>query len=162
MTTKIKCLFFLSFLFLSCEKKTSNDYKTLILGDWIFEKENPKRKNHFYSDFGYIFQENGICISKPGYYDRKEGTEKTLPKTFFLGTKTKYKIEKDSLYILNLITKKWDASKIVAINSKYLKLSNEKDITLELSKVEYSENEDENFDKIIISQSPCLGPCPIK
>ena len=57
---------------------------------------------------------------------QKKKLKKKKRKTIFYGTKTKYKIEDDSLYIFNLVTKKWDASKIVGINTKNLKLNSEK------------------------------------
>jgi hypothetical protein len=79
----------------------------------------------------------------------------------FFGTKTKYKIKHDSLYIFNLISKKWDASQIVEVNTKVLKLNFDKNIVLQFSKLNYKENESENFDKIIISKSPCFVGCPI-
>jgi len=161
MTKNSKYLLFLLFLFISCEKKINNDRESLILGDWIFEKESPKRKNYFYSDFGYSFEKNGSCETKPGYYHEKRKTEKEERKTVFLGTKTKYKIAGDSLYIFNLLSRKWDPSKIVFVDSKNLKISSDKNIILEFKKIEDKENEEANFDKIIISKSPCFGTCPI-
>ena len=161
MTKIYKYVFFLFITLVSCEKKPTNNYGNIILGEWIFEKEYPERKNYFYSDFSYSFDKNGNCESKPGYFKTKEKTENKERKTIFYGTKTKYKIEEDSLYIFNLITNKWDAFKIVDVNTKSLKLNFEKNIILEFSKIKYSENEGENFDKIIISRSPCFGSCPI-
>lgn len=146
---------------ISCEKKPTKNYENIILGDWIFENENPKIENHFYTDFGYSFGKNGNCQSKPGYFETKDKTEKEERKTIFYGTKTKYKIVDDSLYIFNLIYKKWDASKIVSINSKTLKLKFDKENVLQFSKLNFKENENENFDKVIISKSPCFGRCPI-
>lgn len=146
---------------ISCEKKPKYNYENLILGDWIFENEIPKRKNYFYSDFGYSFEKNGNCESKPGYLQTEDRTDKEERKTIFYGTKTKYRIVNDSLYILNLVSKKWDASQIAGITSKNLKLKFEKNVILNLSKLNYKENKKENFDKIIISKSPCFGSCPI-
>ena len=161
MTNHYKIIFLLFLTLIYCEKKPTNNYANLIVGDWIFEKENPKKENTFYSDFGYTFYPNGNCESKPGYFQTKERTEKEERKTTFFGTKTKYKIVDDSLYILNPISKKWDASKIVSVNSKKLKLKFDEKVILELSKLNYKVNEKENFDKIIISKSPCFGSCPI-
>jgi hypothetical protein len=161
MTKNYKYIFLLLLTLISCDRKPTKSYDNIILGDWIFEKENPKIENHFYSDFGYSFDKNGNCESKPGYFETKNKTEKEERKTIFYGTKTKYKIVDDSLYIFNLISKKWDASKIVEINSKTLKLNSDKKIILEFSKLHYKENEKEDFDKIIISKSPCFGTCPI-
>lgn len=149
------------FLFVSCEKKKINNYENRIIGEWIFEQENPKRENHFYTDFSYSFDKNGNCESKPGFFEIKERTEKEERKVIFYGTKTKYKIEDDSLYILNLISKKWYACKIVGVNTKKLKLNFESNAILEFSKIECNQNENENFDKIIISKSPCFGSCGI-
>ncbi len=154
-------IFILLFTLISCEKKPTNNYGNKLIGEWIFEKENPARKNYFYTDFSYSFDKNGNCESKPGYFKTKEKTEKEERKTIFYGTKTKYKIEDDSLYIFNLITNKWDASKIVGVNTKKLKLNFKKNTVLEFSKIKYKENQNENFDKIIISKSPCFGSCPI-
>lgn len=158
---KKQTLFAILFLFmmLSCEEKRSHDYDNRILGDWVFEKENPKIKNRFYSDCGYSFEKNGICYDKPGYY-------KTLDKnnerqTKFYGTKTKYKVVDDSLFMYNLVSKKWFSVKIDSINTKILKLKFEKDVVLEFSKQNYSVHKKDDFDKIIISKSPCFGSCAI-
>ncbi len=161
MMKNYKYIFLLLLTLISCEKKSTNNYGNKIIGEWIFEKENPVRKNYFHNDFSYSFDKNGNCESKPGYFDTKEKTEKEERKTMFYGTKTKYKIEDDSLYIFNLVTKKWNASKIVGVNSKTLKLSFDKNIILEFSKLNHKENKNEKFDKIIISKSPCFGSCPI-
>lgn len=148
-------------ILISCEKKPTKNYENIIVGDWIFEKENPKIENYFYTDFGYSFDKNGNCDSKPGYFETKDKTEKKERKTIFYGTKTKYKIIGDSLYIFNLVSKKWNASKIIEINSKTLKLKSDKKVVLEFSKLNFKVNEKEDFDKIIISKSPCFGSCPI-
>ncbi|WP_298392449.1 DUF6438 domain-containing protein [Flavobacterium sp.] len=161
MTNHFKIIFLLFFTLTSCEKKPANNYANLIVGDWIFVKENPKNENTFYSDFGYTFNSNGICESKPGYFQTIESTAKEERKTTFFGTITKYKIVGDSLYILNPISKKWDTSKIVGINLKRLKLKLDAKVVLEFSKLNYEVNSEENFDKIIISKSPCFGSCPI-
>ncbi len=161
MKKNCKYILLLLFILISCEKKTINNYEKIIIGEWIFETESPKRENYFYTDFSYSFDKNGTCVSKPGYFDTKEKTETKGRQTIFYGTKTKYKIEDDSLYIYNLITKKWDVSKIVGINSKTLKLNFSKKIILELSKLKFKENKNEDFDKLIISKSPCFGSCAI-
>jgi hypothetical protein len=161
MTKNYQYIFLLLLTLISCEKKPTKNYENIILGDWIFENENPKIENRFYSDFGYSFDKKGNCESKPGYFETKDKTEKEERKTIFHGTKTKYKIVDDSLYIFNLNSKKWDASKIVGVNSKTLKLKFDKENVLQFSKLNFKENENENFDKIIISKSPCFGSCPI-
>lgn len=161
MKIYIKYLFLLLLLLVSCEKKVWPNYEKLLLGDWIFEKENPIKKNMFYTDFGFSFTENGICDCKPGYYERKEIKNNTERRTIFYGTKTTYKIEDDSLYIKNLITHKWDASKIVSVTAHTLKLCQDANTTLEFSKQQYATSDKDDFDKIIISKSPCFGSCPI-
>lgn len=97
MTNQYKIIFLVFLTLFSCEKKPINNYANSIIGDWIFEKEIPKKENTFYSDFGYSFNPNGYCESKPGYFETKERTEKEERKTTFFGTKTKYKIVDDSL-----------------------------------------------------------------
>lgn len=161
MNTYIKIIFLLFLALSSCEKKVENNYGNLIVGDWIFEKESTKIENIVYSDFGYSFFESGDCESKPGFYEEKERNEHQDRKTIFYGTKTNYKIVDDSLLIKNQVTKKWNAAKIVSITSKSLKLSFDKNIILEFSKQSYIENEKSDFDKIIVSKSPCFGSCPI-
>jgi hypothetical protein len=158
---KKQTLFAISFLFimLSCENKKKYDYENRILGDWVFEKENPKIKNRFYSDCGYSFEKNGICYDKPGYYETLEKNNER--QTIFYGTKTKYKVIDDSLFMYSLVSKKWFSVKIDSINTKFLRLRFEKDVVLEFSKQNYSANEKDDFDKIIISKSPCFGSCAI-
>ncbi len=161
MKPYIKYIFILLLTLVSCHKKTENNYPKLILGNWIFEKESPKRENIMYSDFGYSFSENGICESKPGFYETKEKDKQEDKGATFYGTKTQYKIVDDSLFIKNLITKKWNAAKIISITSMSLKLNFDKAIILEFSKQNNIKNANDDFDKIIISKSPCFGSCPI-
>jgi hypothetical protein len=161
MTKNYKYIFFLILTLISCEKKPTNNYEKLILGDWIYEKEKPEKENRLIYDFAYSFEKNGKCVVKPGYYETKNNIETKERNTLFYGTKTKYKIEEDSLFIYDLSSKKWDNFKIIGINSKTLQIKFDKKDIIFFSKINFKENQNENFDKIIISKSPCFGSCPI-
>lgn len=157
-------------IFTSCKEK--NKYENLILGEWIYTKEYSKfgTKNEkmpilispFDKDVtkGYEFLPNGICEDKLGYfkYLLNENDEK---RTLFLGTRTKFKIEDDSLKIFNLYKETWKASKIHSITKNRLTFEYSDGVLVEYAKRNYVLDSKENYDQIILSSSGCYGSCPI-
>ena len=96
MKKNCKYILLLLFILISCEKKTINNYEKIIIGEWIFETESPKRENYFYTDFSYSFDKNGTCVSKPGYFDTKEKTENIIYSGNSLVTSTVVQSSKDA------------------------------------------------------------------
>jgi hypothetical protein len=140
----------------------------LIIGEWTFAyKENKKELTSMGNQVplppfvegnikqGFTFFENGVCENKLGYFKKAEG------KILFLGTKTKYKIENNSLKILNLTDSVWVSSKIYALNSDTLTLTDGDSLFVKYAKANYEINNESFFDKIIVSSSGCYGTCPI-
>lgn len=114
-----KMTFLLLLTLFSCRQKPTNDYEKSILGEWILVKEvSDNIPSSFHEGVFtaiYNFLPDNICENKPGYFKRIEVTERHDRKTLFLGSKTKYKIDKDSLKIYNLINNTWISQKIVSI-----------------------------------------------
>jgi hypothetical protein len=158
-------LFFMAIVALSCKEKPQTRQE-MILGDWGTVDTTKNSMNHvIYGDTrGFEFLSNGICDYKAGYMDYErfmnDTTSEKVP--YFLGTKTKYSITKDSLKIFNLSEKKWDNFKIDKLNKDTLILSTtEKGNRGGLFiKKEYKTDNVPDFDAVIVSSSPCFGACP--
>lgn len=154
-------IFLLSFFVLSCKNNPKKNFETLILGDWSMVQsiEGSKESIHKPLDnSGYIFYENNICEFKSGYFDYNRDRNYNI----FLGTKTKYKIENDSLKIYDLTHSMWQSWYIIKMDSNFLTLQTKDDVEFKLKKEDYQINEIERaFDKIIVSSSICFGTCPV-
>lgn len=98
-----------------------SDYKQKILGDWKLVSLSVKDSNHIrviqdsniwhyeYKSGGYIFLEDNVCENKAGYINFK--SEKP-----YLGTKTRYQIDGDSVSIFNPADGSWSGFRISSIN----------------------------------------------
>lgn len=166
-----KLLFFITFVFLiSCnEKKNAN---VLILGDWKYIEEKTTNSDELSFPFPkgsseISFQKNNIYINKNGFYkfdesERKEGFDK-IKNTIFLGTTSKYKIEKDSLYIYNLISKKYESSFILKLDEDNLILKSKSGIISKFKKqTQTNLIINPTFDAIVVTDGACFGTCPIR
>ncbi|WP_394346639.1 DUF6438 domain-containing protein [Flavobacterium zhairuonense] len=164
------------FIISSCEK--NNDLKLTkdLLGEWIYIKTQDQRKSKKNNDSkiptpppspfgnhvpGYIFSENNLCENKSGYFKTNDAREREDRKIYFLGTKTKYKIESDSLKIFDLVTKTWENQKIHSIIGDTLTIEESDSIFSKYARTTYKINPNENYDRIIVSSSGCYGSCPI-
>jgi hypothetical protein len=139
----------------------------LIYGEWTFarvemnsqtinpNKVFPQIEMHGNYKNGYMFFPDNSCENKLGYFKSVNN------KTVFLGTKTKYIIEDDSLKVLNLIDSTWESTKIQSITSDTLTLATKGNILIKFSKANYIIDKTLSFDKIIVSSTPCNGPCEI-
>lgn len=128
MTVKKGCLLILLFLsFLSCGRKSNPDLEKRIIGDWVLIKVKSMKNHRFYPSPGYVFQKGGRVISNT-LEKNEEG------KIGYIDTKTKFKIERDSLLIFNPGSKKWDKTKIIVITKLLLKIENEEKDTLIFAK----------------------------
>lgn len=168
-------LFILIVLILfSCQKSNDTQLNKDILGEWTYIKTVDQRKPKENSDSnvpppplldnhipGYIFLENNLCENKSGYFKFIKVNTREDRKTFFLGTTTKYKIENDSLKILDLSSKTWENQKIHSITGDTLTTKISDSIFAKYARTKYKIDPNENYDKIIVSSSGCYGSCPI-
>lgn len=170
---KLKIILYVSVIFIlySCQKNNDTQLSKEILGEWTYIKTEDQRKPRKNNDIkipppqppfgrhiqGYIFSENNICENKSGYFKRIEAKEREDRKTFFLGTETKYKIQNDSLKILDLVSNTWENQKINSIVGDTLITKVDDSIIAKYARTKYKINPNENYDKIIVSSSGCYG-----
>lgn len=153
--------------FVSCRQKPSNDYEKAIIGEWKFVKEEAMNQTDDIQPHwrnvasGYDFLPDNICDNKLGYFKIIEGDEVLDRKFLFLGTKTKYKIEQDTLKIYNLEYRTWISKKIINITENTMTLQENDSTFLQYTKTNYQIDQNEHYDEIIISTSGCFGFCPI-
>jgi hypothetical protein len=158
----------------SCKQNNDIQFQKEIVGEWIFVKTEytSKPKNHdevilmppppFGRTInGYIFLGNQVCQNKLGYFKRTEENEREERKTYFLGNKTKYRIENDSLKILNLSNNSWESQKIHSLIGDTLSINLNDSLLAKYSRRLYNINKNEKYDKIIVSSSGCYGSCPV-
>lgn len=143
-----------------------------IIGEWNYVKEveinNQENKDveeppsPFFANLGgYIFTNNGTVIDKIGFFDFDDEKSREKQRTRYIGDSTQYKIDDDSLKVLNPINKSWNSFKIVSITQDTLTLQKHKGYYIKYEKTNFKLNPNETFDKIIISSSGCYGTCPI-
>ena len=171
---KIPTTLFLALLTLfSCVSK-SQQFEKQIIGEWTLTRsinENipvkdtgdipppPPPPPGNYTK-GYIFEQNGTCEDKNGFFRlTRKAFDDT--KVSFLGTKTRFIIVSDSLKIFDRSTYTWNNTKIYSIKDDSLILKTEDDILEIYTKQIYHYRKNESYDKIIVSSSGCYGPCPI-
>jgi len=110
---------------------------------------------------GYEFYENDSCDYKGGFFKWHE--TKDFEERFyeFIGVKTSYKIEKETLKIYDKNNNKWTNYHISDIKNDTLKVRVD-DSTFQLfSKVYKKSKLKDKVDAIIVSSSGCYGSCPI-
>ncbi|MFC4479644.1 DUF6438 domain-containing protein [Flavobacterium chungangensis] len=167
----------LFFILYSCQKNNDKKLEKELLGEWIYIKTDDLRKPQTNNNpnippppppppfgspkRGYIFLENNIAENKSGYFKRIDAVERENRKTFFLGTRTKYKIENDSIKIFNLGSKTWENQKLHSIIGDTLTTEIGDSIFAKYARTQYKINPTENYDQIIVSSSGCYGSCPI-
>ncbi|WP_291145173.1 DUF6438 domain-containing protein [Flavobacterium sp. UBA7680] len=174
MKQKISLSILTIFILYSCQKNNDAQLSKDIIGEWTYIKTEDQRRPQKNDDIklpppppfgrhipGYIFSENNLCENKSGYFKRIEAVERENRKTFFLGTETKYKIENDSLKILDLATKTWENQKITSIIGDTLTTEISDSIFAKYARTKYKIDPNENYDKIIVSSSGCYGSCPV-
>jgi hypothetical protein len=175
MKQKTILLIITIFILISCKQNNDKQFSKDILDEWTYIKTEDKRKplknkNYNYPPpppyygshiQGYVFSKNNVCENKTGYFKRIEGNERRDRKIIFLGTKTKYKIENDSLKILDLLTKTWENQKIQSIIGDTLTTTTGDSLFAKYARAKYKIDPNENYDKIIVSSSGCYGACPI-
>ncbi len=165
-------ILFLLLMITSCKSEKQKRFEKEIIGEWNYVKEQAisKQKENeseepsspFFKSFGgFIFKENGNVIDKKGFFNFYENKSREERIVKYIGDSTLYKINDDSLKILNPINKSWNNYKIISINSDSLILQKHENYYIKYLKANYKLNPKETYDKIIISSSGCYGTCPI-
>ncbi|WP_332027994.1 DUF6438 domain-containing protein [Kaistella sp.] len=173
----MKTVFQISLLFIilvSCKSEKEKQFEKYIIGEWNFDKQVESKKHvdnsqiieeppsPFFANLGgFIFKDNGTVIDKVGFFDFSEGKSREERKITYKGDSTNYKLDNDSLKILDPINNSWNNYKIISITKDTLKLQKNDGYYLKYFKPKYELNADETFDKIIISSSGCYGTCAI-
>lgn len=157
--------------FASCNYRNTSNYRDLVIGDWTYVGEEELYKiqdieafirepYHKYNKSGFIFKNNDSCENKVGYFSEVgENLDDII--VMDLGSKTRYKIENDTLKIYDLSNKIWEAEKIFNITEDTLTFQiNERRIA-KYAKEHFKDDKKILFDQCIVSSSGCYGNCPI-
>lgn len=165
MKNSFTYLITLLFLF-SCQKEmpVANN----LIGEWVYEDFIIKNYDRGELDIPYIHDYDWGF--KPGFnfinekeLEFKQGFYKTdSGNNYFLGTKTEYKLQNDSLLIHIPAENKWTSFKIRSLTKNKLEIQIYENLYEIYSKYEYTNNPNENYDEIIVSTSGCFGTCPIQ
>lgn len=159
-----------SLLLSSCsydEKQLKNEKN--ILGDWIkvggertvmeHDTEKVVDEPPDYFKFGLSFFKNNKAEQYPGFY-KPINREEIGQRDEFVGNESKYIITEDSLKIFSPGTNNWSRYLITKLNTDTLKITYDK-LTTTFVHLKTKPNKNPTFDKIILSTSPCFGPCPM-
>jgi len=172
--TRLIIILLTVFFLTSCKTYRDKEFRKSICGEWIFVSVGSDNKKindefkpgnrwidspldipyHNYYKTGYIFYNNNLCEDKFDYSIGKIGEN-------LLGIDTKYKVENDSLKILDLTNSVWKRMKIRNITSDTLTLNLNDSTFLIYTKCNYKVDKAQTFDQIIVSSSPCFGDCSI-
>ncbi|MDI9312571.1 MAG: DUF6438 domain-containing protein [Limnohabitans sp.] len=179
----MKKLFILSFFtIISCKEEINYHYQDKIIGNWTeIEKEEfgpikitsnnkkedfsesslelkPKPPRHKYD---FSFHTKSEIINREGFFKNVGGKDFDDRRFLFLGTKTKYIIDSDSLKILDKVSNQYDKYRILSLDKYKLCLIKDRNDTLYFKKRSYNIKCKDTFDKIFIQSSGCYGICPI-
>ncbi|KFF04054.1 DUF6438 domain-containing protein [Flavobacterium reichenbachii] len=167
-------IYALVFILFSCQRDNEKQFKKDIIGEWTYIRTDDQRKQSKDNTLkpipptvfgthipGYIFSENNNCENKSGYFKSIDAANREDRKTIFLGNKTSYKIENDSLKILNLVDKTWENQKIYSIIGDTMTVKMGDSLYVKYARAKYKINPEESYDQIIVSSSGCYGTCPI-
>lgn len=153
--------FAIFFCFASCKKNTVNP--DLLLGDWEFVTpktiyENDSLLSTTYTRSDFRFEKDSIFKLNDGFFQRGEKHNEYN----YLGQKSKYYVENDSLYILNTITNDYFAQKISHLSKDTLALYDKDDkITFFYTKQKPENPTNNKLSQITLSLGPCFGTCPV-
>lgn len=139
-----------------------------ISGDWqiIIPKKRPTNEYPvppqplFILPQGMTFSNDSI-ESYLGFYKDSIDNKGRLKKQY-LGNITPYKITKDSIFIKNISTGKWEFKwQFISRKNDTLKFAINDTTFVLYKKLNYKVDTSPNFDQIIYSSSGCYGSCPI-
>lgn len=143
--------------FCSCNRNHLD--QTLLIGDWSSVEIN--------GPYVFIFQADGICDYKQGFITNLGG-QTVLHTLKYLGTRTKYYVDSDSLKILNLAYskyshiwgKQWTGWFISKLTKDSLVFSLEDGSTSIFRKNHLDTSPVNLFDQVIVHTAGCFGDCP--
>ena len=164
---------------MSCSHKDSNDEKLKknIIGEWYCDSEvylvtDSTGKGSpplpYLNRNGYSFSADDTFELKQGFHKILEfGDGNRTPQ--FVGYKTTFKIENDSLKIFDFLQNRWYSEKILKLTNDSLWLLRFNPLIHQYKYqyidkyVRFQAKSSENlaFDKITLSSSHCLGFCPV-
>lgn len=144
------------FLQFSCKKE--NPPKKVFAETWVL-----KAKEIWNIDHGLKFYKDGTCDVFPGYYDEDQYIQDTLTDReemvlHYIGNRTHYRLEGDSLKLFNLTKKKWQSFGFKK-KGKTIWLSHDT-IREKYDLVRNDVSNVPDFDEVIVSSSACYGSCP--
>ncbi|QEM04547.1 hypothetical protein DIU31_013885 [Mucilaginibacter rubeus] len=151
---------FLLLLILSCNDTRQQNEKN-ILGNWVKVK-NPTTANKnivleapYFDKAGFSFYKNGTFENKTSYLRRTDST------TINLGGGSKYRINADSLYLLNPNSNKWEAHLLTKLTPDTLQFDLWDNKLATFKHYKPGSHKNPTFEKIVLSTSGCYGSCPI-
>ena len=170
-----KVLFILFFICLfSCQKKELNPY----IGNWYFDQivdyDSSKIKfpkiileTEFAPYYNFEILNDSVLDYKQGFYytiTNKvwNGNERHhfLRSHYFLGSKTKYKIDKSNILFFDKTSKSFDTIKIKKIWNDTMIVQGYENAFYRLVKKQNNYFDDKSYDAITVDRSPCFGSCP--
>ena len=172
----MKNIFFLLIFifFFSCQKRESNLY----VGNWYFDKvvdyDSSKVKfpkiileTEFVPYYNFEILNDSVLDYKQGFYytiTNKvwNGNERHhfLRSHYFLGSTTKYKIDKSNILFLDKTSKSFDTIKIKKIWNDTMIVQGYENAFYRLVKKQNNYFDDKSYDAITVDRSPCFGSCP--
>ena len=155
-------IIFLLLLLVSCKNEKSNPY----IGNWYFDKivdydslktEMPKsyleRMHGNYYSFAIL--NDSILERKSGFfYSILDHT------SYYLGTKTDYRIKDSSIQYFDKYENDWDTLKITKIKGDTMIVKGNYNAYYQLIKKTNTYFNTKKYDAIIVERSPCYGSCP--
>ena len=163
-------------LCMSCSHQDSNDVKLKkdIIGEWYCDSEvylvtdsTEKRPPPlpYLNRNGYSFSADDTFELKQGFHKILEfGDGNRTPQ--FVGYKTTFKIENDSLKIFDFLQNRWYSQKILKLTQDSLwllrlPLIHQYQYIDKYARFQAKNRKNLEFDNITLSSSGCLGFCPV-
>ena len=154
-------LFAAVFICMSCVEKERSD-NLLVGGVWV-TKYN--RDFGWWNRLAFEFINEDIVDTKHDLYFEVDTTKDIFDArrlVHFFGSKTKYKIERDSLYIYDPGERRWgERIKISKVTKDTLILISAKKGENVFTRKFYNIKDKGHFDKIVLCAGPCFGSCPV-
>ncbi|MGC4041017.1 MAG: DUF6438 domain-containing protein [Flavobacterium sp.] len=161
-------------VFVSCQKGKQNHLQNQngtntenpCIGNWYFDKivnyDTSKTKfskgylERFHGNYySFAILNDSILDYKNGFYCR------ILNRTsYYLGTKTHYRIKDSLLAYFDLSDNEWKNITIKKINGDTMTVVGDENVEYQLVKKNKTYFNNKNYDAIIVDRSPCYGTCP--
>lgn len=147
---------------ISCKRKEEN----LLIGDWYFDKivdydstiiKKPKLnlETTYGNYYNFNILNDSVLNLKGGFYHSINYNS-----SYYLGTRTNYKIKGSSIVYFDKSENDWDTIKIKKIKRDTLVVIGYDEASYQLIKKQNTYFSTENYDAIVIYRSPCYGSCP--